>query len=85
MGLTPVGGSEKFDYFDLRTFLHYLHFIQVTNPFIILKNMFKLAAGIRQLYSPVPSLLVLLIFLNIIIVVLVTEQQLVLLDGFRVV
>ena len=45
--------------------------------------MFKLAAGIHQLYSPVPSLLVLLIFLNIIIVVLVTEQQLVLLDGFR--
>ena len=32
MGSTPIGGSEM--YFDLRTLLHYLHFIQVTNPFI---------------------------------------------------
>jgi len=32
MGSTPVGGSEKSfsEYFDLRTLLHYLHFIQVT-------------------------------------------------------
>ena len=30
------GCSEIFsEYFDLRTLLHYLHFIQVTNPFII--------------------------------------------------
>ena len=37
MGSTPVGGSENSfsEYFDLRTLLHYLHFIQVTNPFII--------------------------------------------------
>ena len=36
MGLTPVGGSENSfsEYFDLRTLLHYLHFIQVTSPFI---------------------------------------------------
>ena len=36
MGLTPVGGSENSfsEYFDLRTLLHCLHFIQVTNPFI---------------------------------------------------
>ena len=29
MGSTPVGGSENSfsEYFDLRTFLHYLHFI----------------------------------------------------------
>ena len=35
MGSTPVGGSENSfsEYFDLRTLLHYLHFIQVTNPF----------------------------------------------------
>ena len=33
---TPVGGSDFFsEYFDLRTLLHYLHFVQVTNPFII--------------------------------------------------
>ena len=37
MGLTPVGGSENSfsEYFDLRARLHYLHFIQVTNPFIL--------------------------------------------------
>ena len=36
MGSTPVRGSENSfsEYFDLRTLLHYLHFIQVTNPFI---------------------------------------------------
>ena len=35
-GSTPVGGLEKSfsEYFDLRMLLHYLHFIQVTNPFI---------------------------------------------------
>ena len=33
MGSTPVGGSENYfsEYFDLRTPLHCLHFIQVTN------------------------------------------------------
>ena len=37
MGSTPVGGSENsfYEYFDLRTLLRYLHFIQVTIPFII--------------------------------------------------
>ena len=37
MGSTPVGVLENSfsEYFDLRTLLHYLHFIQVTNPFII--------------------------------------------------
>ena len=37
MGSTPVGGLENsfVEYFDLRTLLHYLHFIQVANPFII--------------------------------------------------
>ena len=33
MGSSPVGGSEKkffSEYFDLRTLLRYLHFIQVT-------------------------------------------------------
>ena len=37
MGSTPVGCSENSfsEYCDLRTLLHYLHFIQVTNPFII--------------------------------------------------
>ena len=36
MGSTPVGGSENSfsEYFNLRTLLHYLHFMQVTNPFI---------------------------------------------------
>ena len=36
MGSTPVGGSENSfsEYFNLRMLLHYLHFIQVTNPFI---------------------------------------------------
>ena len=36
MGSTPIGGSENsfFEYFNLRTLLHYLHFIQGTNPFI---------------------------------------------------
>ena len=36
MGSTPVGGSENSfsEYLDLRTLLHYLHFIQVPNPFI---------------------------------------------------
>ena len=41
MGSTPVGGSENSfsEYFDLRTLLHYLHFIQVTNPFIIYSHL----------------------------------------------
>ena len=41
MGSTPVGGSEKCfsEYFDLRTLLHYLPFIQVTNPFIAITFM----------------------------------------------
>ena len=31
----PTGSENSFsEYFDLRTLLHYLHFIQVTNPFI---------------------------------------------------
>ena len=36
MGWTPVGGSENSfsEYFGLRTLVHYLHFIQVSNPFI---------------------------------------------------
>ena len=36
MGSTPVGGSENSfsEYFNLRTLLHYWHFIEVTNPFI---------------------------------------------------
>ena len=38
MGATPVGGSENSfsENLDLRTLLHYLRFIQVTNPFIII-------------------------------------------------
>ena len=41
MGSTPVGGSENSfsEYFDLRALLHYLHFIQVTNPFIIYSHV----------------------------------------------
>ena len=41
MGSTPVGGSENSfsEYFDLRTRLHYLHFIQVTNPFTIYSHL----------------------------------------------
>ena len=37
MGLTPVGRSENSfsEYLNLRTLHHYLHFIQVTTPFII--------------------------------------------------
>ena len=37
MGSTPVGDSENSfsEYFDLRMLPHDLHFIQVTNPFII--------------------------------------------------
>ena len=40
MGSNPVAGSENSfsEYFDLRT-LHYLHFIQVTNPFIIYSHL----------------------------------------------
>ena len=40
-GSTPVGGSENSfsEYFDLRMLLHYLHFIQVTNPFIIYSHL----------------------------------------------
>ena len=36
MGSTPVGGSENSfsEYFDLRMLLYYIHFTQVTNPFI---------------------------------------------------
>ena len=38
---TPVGGSGNYfsEYFDLRTLLRYLHFIQVTNPFIIYSHL----------------------------------------------
>ena len=41
MGSTPVGGSENFlsEYFHLRTLLHYLHFIQVINQFIIYSHL----------------------------------------------
>ena len=37
IGSTPVGDSENSfpEYFDLRTLLHYLHFIKVINLFII--------------------------------------------------
>ena len=47
MGSTPVGGSENYfsEYFDLRTLLHYLHFIQVTNPFIIYLHVYFLLLG----------------------------------------
>ena len=40
MGSTPVGGSENSfsEYFNLRTFLHYLPLIQVINPFIVIAN-----------------------------------------------
>ena len=43
MGSTPVGGSENSfsEYFDLRTLLYNLLFIQVTNPFIITKDVNK--------------------------------------------
>ena len=36
MGSTPGGDSENSfsEYFNLRTVFHYLHFIQVSNPFI---------------------------------------------------
>ena len=42
MDSTPLGCSENSfsEYFDLRTLLCYLHFFQVTNPFII--NLFIL-------------------------------------------
>ena len=41
--LLKLWGSEKYfsEYFDLRTFLHYLHFIQVINPFIINHNNYS--------------------------------------------
>ena len=41
MDSTPVGGSENSfsEYFDLRTLLHILHFIQVTNPFIKFQDL----------------------------------------------
>ena len=37
IGSTPVGGLENSfsDLFDLRTLLHYFHFIQVVIPLII--------------------------------------------------
>ena len=41
MSSIPAGGSENSfsEYFDLRMFLHYLHFIQVTNPLIIYSHL----------------------------------------------
>ena len=34
------GSENSFsEYFDLRTLLHYLHFIQVSNPFIIYSHV----------------------------------------------
>ena len=41
MGSTPVGESENSfsEYFDLRMLVHYLHFIQVSNPFIIYSHL----------------------------------------------
>ena len=35
MGSTPVGENSFSEYFDFRALLRYLHFIQVTNSFII--------------------------------------------------
>ena len=37
MGSTAIGGSESsfVEYFDLKTLLSYLHFIQVINSFIL--------------------------------------------------
>ena len=41
VGSTPIKGSENLfsEYFDLRTLLHYLHFIQVTSLFITYINI----------------------------------------------
>ena len=47
MGSTHVGDSENSfcEHFDLRTLLRYLHFIQVTNPFIMKKKCFRFSPG----------------------------------------
>ena len=44
MGSTPIGASvnsfsEYRGYFNLRTLFHYLHFIQINNPFIIYSHL----------------------------------------------
>ena len=50
MGSTPVGGLEKSfsEYFNLRTLLHYLHFIQVTNPFISLLLLLTILSSVLE-------------------------------------
>ena len=52
MGSTPVGGSENSfsEYFDLSTLLHYLHFIQVTKPFIN-NNLIKIKSVYVLIYD----------------------------------
>ena len=37
--LKEITHQGSLNYFDLRTLLHYLHFIQVTNPFIIYSHL----------------------------------------------
>ena len=51
IGSTPVEDSENSfsEYFDLRALLRYLHFIQVTNPFIIL-TLFQLKHLLKHLH-----------------------------------
>ena len=50
MGSTPVEGSENSfsEYFNLRTLLHYLHFIQVTNPFISLLLLLTILSSVLE-------------------------------------
>ena len=54
MGSTPVGGSKNSfsEYFDLRTLLHYLHFIQVTNPFKIYSCLQLSSSMARFVWKP---------------------------------
>ena len=72
MGSTPIGGLEKSfsEYFDLRTLLHYLHFIQVTNPFRIIIIMIMTVTMIMTMVMIMIILMVTTIIIIIIIIIL---------------
>ena len=65
MGSTSVGGSENSfsEYFNLRTFLHYSHYIQVTNPFIKLYKVEQNVVIYQCRFDHQVCLITLIIFL----------------------
>ena len=74
MGSTPVGGLEKSfsEYFNLRTLLHYLHFIQVTNPFRIIIMIMMVTMIMTMIMIILMITIIIIIIITIIIIIIIT-------------